>query len=400
MGFGWRHNSRRVSLSDRPASPDRDCAGWACRASRRPPRERHRPSRPGLELRARREGLVAGRRHGSRLASGLRARRPVEGLSSSHLTDEQAIALGDWIDAHCPRSTRKIGAWLKRSFGLSYSRSGLIALLHRLDFDYRKPEAMPRGLDDAKQQAFIDEYENLLNTMGADEAVAFVDAVHPTHQVRPAGCWARKDLALAVEQTTGRDRLNIHGAINLETGQTQNSRGREGQRAELHQAIGRDRGHAYRDAPHPRLCRQRQLSSCRHRQGVACAAGRKIVLHFLPPYCPHLDPIERLWALMHENVTHNRDYKTFAEFKREIITFFGTKCPEVEALLRPNHGQFPRHSSRRFSGYRLAGVSHLLKHLRCHAVMFSSFTTKIDGNLKEQQIGNRIHVSTEKGAWL
>ena len=29
-------------------------------------------------------------------------------------------------------------------------------MLHRLGFDYRKPEAMPRRLDDAKQQAFID----------------------------------------------------------------------------------------------------------------------------------------------------------------------------------------------------------------------------------------------------
>ena len=112
---------------------------------------------------------------------------------SSRLSDEQAIALGDWIDAHRPRSIRKIGAWLKRTFGLSYSRSGLIALLHRLGFAYRKPEAMPRGLDDAEQQAFIDRYENLLNTMGVDEAVAFVDGVHPTHQVRPAGCWARRD---------------------------------------------------------------------------------------------------------------------------------------------------------------------------------------------------------------
>ena len=127
----------------------------------------------------------------------------VEGLKSfgheggsSRLTDEQAIALGDWVDAHCPRSIRKIGAWLKRSFGLSYSRSGLIALLHRLGFDYRKPEAMPRGLDDAKQQAFIDEYENLLNTMGLDEAVVFVDAVHPTHQVRPAGVIAHLPSAM------------------------------------------------------------------------------------------------------------------------------------------------------------------------------------------------------------
>ena len=140
---------------------------------------------------------------------------------SGHLSSEQERALSEWVDAHCPHSIRKIGAFLKRTFGVSYSRSGLIALLHRLGFDYHKPKAVPRGLDDAKQQAFIDGYENLLNTMGVDEAVVFIDAVHPTHQVRPAGCWARKDIALAVEQTTGRDRLNIHGTINLETGQTQ-----------------------------------------------------------------------------------------------------------------------------------------------------------------------------------
>ena len=86
-------------------------------------------------------------------------------------------------------------------------------------------------------------------------------------------------------------------------------------------------------------------------------AGRKIVLHFLPPYCSHLDPIERLWALMHENVTHNRDYKTFAEFKREIITFLRYEVPRRwKRFCGPNHGQFPRHSPRRFSGYRLAGV--------------------------------------------
>jgi transposase len=87
---------------------------------------------------------------------------------SSRLTDEQAIAVADWVDAHRPRRIRKIGAWLRRTFALSYSRSGLIALLHRLGFDYRKPQAMPRGLDDAEQQAFIDRYENLLNTMGLD----------------------------------------------------------------------------------------------------------------------------------------------------------------------------------------------------------------------------------------
>ena len=35
-----------------------------------------------------------------------------------------------------------------------------------------------------------------------------------------AGCWAPKDQKVVVEQTSGRQRLNIHGAIDLETGRT------------------------------------------------------------------------------------------------------------------------------------------------------------------------------------
>ena len=48
----------------------------------------------------------------------------------------------------------------------------------------------------------------------------FADAVHPTHAARPVGCWGPKDTPLAVPQTSGRQRLNIHGAIDLETGKT------------------------------------------------------------------------------------------------------------------------------------------------------------------------------------
>jgi hypothetical protein len=31
--------------------------------------------------------------------------------------------------------------------------------------------------------------------------------------------------------------------------------------------------------------------------------GCRIRLHFIPSYCPHLNPIERLWGVMHRNVT-------------------------------------------------------------------------------------------------
>src|ERR1035437_6866687 len=75
-------------------------------------------------------------------------------------------------------------------------------------------------LDEEKQKAFIANYEKVLNSLPDDEAVLFADAVHPTHAARPAGCWAPSQENLAIEQTSGRQRINIHGAVDLETGQT------------------------------------------------------------------------------------------------------------------------------------------------------------------------------------
>ena len=160
--------------------------------------------------------------HGAFAEGGRKALMRFEaGGSACALNEGQQEKLVAWVRATSPRSTRQIGAWIASEFGKEYdSRSGLVALLHRLGLEYRKPEIIPRHLDEDKQRAFIRLYENLLNSLGPDEVVVFADAVHPTHAARAAGCWAAKDETLAIEQTTGRQRLNIHGAIDLETGQT------------------------------------------------------------------------------------------------------------------------------------------------------------------------------------
>jgi transposase len=85
------------------------------------------------------------------------------GGSSSHLCKGQEEALKAWIAATLPRSTRQVGAYIEKEFGVVYeSRAGLIALLHRLGLEYHKPEVIGRKLDARKQKAFIEAYENLL----------------------------------------------------------------------------------------------------------------------------------------------------------------------------------------------------------------------------------------------
>src|SRR5271167_4324504 len=138
------------------------------------------------------------------------------GGSASRLSAAQEAALKAYVAKALPRTTREIGAYIAREFGVVYeSRSGLIALLHRLGLEYHQPEIIGRKLDTEKQQAFIEAYKKLLNALGPDEAVLFLDAVHPTHAARQKrtfivsgkrsllGCWAPKEEKLAIEQTTG-----------------------------------------------------------------------------------------------------------------------------------------------------------------------------------------------------
>jgi transposase len=49
-------------------------------------------------------------------------------------------------------------------------------------------------------------------------------------------------------------------------------------------------------------------SAHRTRKALADLGGR-IVLHFLPPYCPDFNRIERVWLDLHANVTRNHRCK-------------------------------------------------------------------------------------------
>ena len=267
--------------------------------------------------------------HGLFVAEGLEGLARFEaGGSACQVSDEQQEKLKAWVAAALPRTTRQIGAWIEKEFGIVYEgRSGLIALLHRLGLEYHKPSVIPRKLDKEKQKAFIESYDNLLNSLADNEAVLFADAVHPTHAARPAGCWAPSQDKLAIEQTSGRQRINIHGAIDLETGQTR-----------MIEALTIDAASTIRllesiEAFYPMLALIHVfLDNARYHharlvQEWLAQPGRRIKLHFIPTYCPHLNPIERLWGVMHKHVTHNKCYATCAQFADATLGFLRGTVP-------------------------------------------------------------------------
>jgi hypothetical protein len=225
-----------------------------------------------------------------------------------------------------------VGEWIEKSCGISYTRSALIKLLNRVGIEYRKLKVIPSKLDPEKQKVFIEGYENLLNNLGDDESVVFADAVHPTHEVRPAGCWAPKDKKVVVEQTSGRQRLNIHGAIDLETGKT---RMIEVLTVDAVSTIALLMAIAFmypaKKLIHVFLDNAKYHHALLVQQWLA-RPGCRIKVHYIPTYCPHLDPIERLWGLMHRNVTHNRSYATYNDFCKSVLHFLREEVPKNWAL--------------------------------------------------------------------
>ena len=194
--------------------------------------------------------------------------------------------------------------------------------LHANHFSYKKPHAVPEKADKDKQQDFIKKYNNLKEKSNGKEPIYFADSVHPQHQTRLAYGWIlvgeRKEIP-----TTGRQyRVNLIGGISLDG----------------HKIIHRQAERINAESIKLFLHQLRKNHACGARIHVIWdnagyhtsnevkkyAKELNLKLHYLPPYSPNLNPIERLWKLMHEHVTYNQYYEKFAEFTDAVLNFFKT----------------------------------------------------------------------------
>jgi transposase len=152
--------------------------------------------------------------------------------------------------------------------------------------------------------------------------------VHPEHQSCPAHGWFPKTQKTGLKATSGRKRLNIQGAIDLETFQFTFVEGEKINAQTTQQMLAKlERSNPTKATIHVFLDNAR-YHYAKILQPWLTSPQRRVKLHFLPPYAPHLNPIERLWGIMHKWVTHNRHYATFNQFTEAILMFFRKTLPE------------------------------------------------------------------------
>lgn len=244
------------------------------------------------------------------------------GGSDSKLSDKEIRELKEHLREVTYLYVKDICQYVLQTYEVKYSVSGMTKWLRANDFCYKKAHGVPAKADREKQKKFIEYYNRLKKKCGEKEPIYFADSVHPQHQTQLTYGWIPKGERKEVATTGHQKRLNFIGGICL-----------NGHRFTYTQV---DKVDAYsicdflwklrKDNPGKYYVHVIWDNAGPHKNDEVYAFAKElgIKLHYLPPYSPNLNPVERMWKLMHENVRYNKYYDKFSGFAEATLGFFKT----------------------------------------------------------------------------
>lgn len=252
-----------------------------------------------------------------------------------YLSEEQQKDLCQALECHIFLTTDAVIEYVSETFSINYTPSGMRDLLHRLGYTYKKPKLVPGDPDRELQEVFVEQYECYMEEKPVNEEVLFIDAVHPEHNTMSAYGWIKRGQKRNLKTNSGRERLNLHGAINIETLEMtviESSTINANSTIDLLETLSQK--YPLSTRLHIILDNARYHYS-KEVKGYLKENGR-INLVFLPSYSPELNLIERVWKFFKKKVLYNQYYVDLQAFREACINFFqgiGQYKKELASLL-------------------------------------------------------------------
>ena len=256
----------------------------------------------------------------------------------SLLTASQEDILRAELEKNIHLTTQSVIEFVDEQFGIQYSSSGMRDLLHRLGYEYKKPKLVPGNPDIDAQEEFVSYYESFIQSKPEDAQVLFLDAVHPEHNTMAAYGWIRRGQKKELKTNSGRQRLNLHGAINAETHEVtiiESQTINKDSTLQLFEII--EQKYFFASMIYLILDNARYHYSKEVQEWLQ---GRNIKLVFLPVYSPNLNLIERLWKFFKKKVLYNKYYKDVKEFRKACVAFFKNLDQHSDAIARFMNADF------------------------------------------------------------
>jgi len=238
---------------------------------------------------------------------------------SPMLSHEQQMKLKSHLAEYTYSDTKEISEYIRKTYDVKYSLSGITNILHNLGFTYKKPKSTPRPSDTLEQMKHLKKYENARRS-GAQ--IYFMDGCHPHYNSRPDYGWVLKGHEKTLLTTSGKKKINIQGAVNI------GSKVIIGSVCEKN--LNQDTALDFIKKVHSKHDKKEKVLIILDNAGYYkakkvsdyVAKHKNLELIFLPPYCPHLNLIERVWKYFYKQVISNRYYENFIQFMEGCKKFF------------------------------------------------------------------------------
>lgn len=251
--------------------------------------------------------------------------------SIEKLSEPQSLELAAHLREILYTKAIDILAHVKNEYQVEYTVAGFTDWLKRHGFSYKLTTGRPAKSDREKQQEFVNAYEELKEKTPKNEPILFIDAVHPTMATKPERGWIAKGIEKIILTSASRTRMNIVGAIELSSMKIIHEEYETVNAASIINLFEKIKS-VYADSPTVHIILD-QSGYHRSNELAKYAEDHHIQLHFLPPYSPNLNPIERLWKVMNEQARNNRFFKSAKDFRERIREFF-SELPLLAESLR------------------------------------------------------------------
>lgn len=233
------------------------------------------------------------------------------------LTDEQELT--EHLKTYTYQTVKEVAVYVAKRYHKTYSIEGMTHLLHRLHFVYKKTKVIPGKVNREKQEIFKQAYYELKQTKKSEDKIYFVDATHPQHNNMPFYGWIYKGETKAIKTNSGRTRLNLNGALNLEDMQiTILSEKTINTHAMMRLILSIEEKQPTGDIF---LVVDNASYNHSHELHLFLTDHPRIHLKYLPAYSPNLNIIERLWKFFHSK-HHDAYFEKFKEFETAVLSFF------------------------------------------------------------------------------
>lgn len=201
-----------------------------------------------------------------------------------------------------------------RETGVKVSTSTMCRLLRRLGVRHGRPKPkVDCPWSKARKTRRLNEIRHLVESLSAGEEVVYVDEVDIHLNPKIGDDWMLRGQQKEVLTPGKNEKRYLAGALNAATGRVDWVEGVR-KTSQLFIALVDHLAGRSRKAKTIHLVLDNfRIHSSKAVEAASARWGSRVVLHFLPPYCPDHNRIERMWKDLHDNVTRNHTCKTMDE---------------------------------------------------------------------------------------